>query len=171
MWLATSSESKHWKRPNSGYVPRIVGHLGRAVGHVLILGFHGLGRRRAHYNYERATARRGRLPESLGCTTDYRHETGARRTPPRSGRRRRRPRPAPRAAAASIHSLRTQLFIRPARTRKAARSAPPRERAARARAPLPPPPARRHSPTPARARPPAHAPSAHPPITLLQLIS
>lgn len=81
-------------------VPRVVGHLRGASGHILILGFHGLGRQRrgagraAHYDYERATARRGRLPESLGCTTDYRHETGApRRTPPRSGRPA-RPRPA-----------------------------------------------------------------------------
>lgn len=132
------------------------------MGHILILGFHGLGRRQAHYNYERATARRGRLPESLGCTTDYRHETGVRRTPPRSGRRRRRPRPAPRAAAASIHSLRTQLFIRPARTRER-RARHHHVSARHVLAPLPrPAPARRHSPKPARARPPAHAPSAHP---------
>lgn len=84
---------RHWGE-RTCHVPRVVGHLGGAVCNILVLGFHGLGRRRAHYDYERATARRGRLPESLGCTTDYRHETGARRTPPRSARR--RP-PAPRA--------------------------------------------------------------------------
>lgn len=119
----------------------------------------GAGRagRRTHYDYERATTRRGRLPESLNCTTDYRHKTGAtRRTPPRSGRP---PTPRPRTpllpVVASIHSLRIQLFIRPARRTRTTRSAPPRERAARARAPPPSLRRRMHAKRPAlRARPP-----------------
>lgn len=77
----------------------------------------GLAGLRAYTTTTYSRTRRGRLPESLGCTTDYRHETGAaRRTPPRSERR---PPPAPsRASAASIHSLRTQLFIGRARRRR-----------------------------------------------------
>lgn len=59
---------------------------------------------------------------------------------------------AARAAAASIHSLRIQLFIRPARTRGAARWAPPRERAARGRAPPPAAAPRARPPRPTRAR-------------------
>lgn len=116
------------------------------------LGAGGAGRagRRAHYDYDRATARRGRLPESLGCTTDYRHETGApRRTPPRSGRPPRPP-PAP-PPHRFIHSVHNYSYGRHD-GREAAREAPPRERAARARAPppgreapAPPPSAREHA--------------------------
>lgn len=132
------------------------------MGHILALGFHGLERRRRgagrrrHYDYEQATARWERLPESLGCTTDYRHETAApRRTPPRSGRRRPPPHRS-RVAAASIHSLHTQLFIRAARWTRT-RSSPPRERATRAR-----PPPRRCAPARGAERPP---PRARPPRT------
>lgn len=62
----------------------------------------------------------------VACTTDYRHggtRLPRRRTPPRIARR-----PPRRAAAASIHSLRTQLFIG-----HDGRAMPPRERATRAR--------------------------------------
>lgn len=131
-------------------------------------GAGGAGRR-AHYDYERATARRGRLPESLGCTTDYRHETGApRRTPPRSAAPPPAPPPAPPAPPPHrfIHSVHNYSYgLHDGREQRAAT---PRERAARARAPP-------HTPTaraPPRPREHAHrAPRQTTPVHKFQTLS
>lgn len=136
------------------------------MGHILALGFHGLeagGVGRAGGGTTTTSERRrggnGSRSRSVALPT-----TGTRL--PRRGAPLRRPAPPPaarrppphrsRAAAASIHSLHTQLFIRAARWTRT-RSSPPRERATRAR-----PPPRRCAPARGAERPP---PRARPPRT------
>ncbi|CAH4032178.1 unnamed protein product [Pieris brassicae] len=102
-------------------------------------GFPWKKHRVAHYDYERG--RRGatlvvarlhyRLPAQEPRDCRAAHPATQRRPPPRP------------AAAASIHSLRLQLFIRA--RRMTSRSAPPRERAPRAEAGRAPIAAQQHA--------------------------
>lgn len=146
----------HGQGPPARHVPRVVGHLCGAVGRVLDLGLHGLlagGGEPAGVNYDYDERRRGgdgsRSRSASLPTTGTRLARGgaplhAAVPPPAAASP-----PAPRRA--SIHSLRTQLFIGVCTPQRAPA---PRERAARARARRP---ARPAPPLAARARPLRHA--------------